>query len=219
MYPDNSPEVEVRDSLVGRLLQRWAFLGAIVLGLATLASAWTSYEAVQWSNTASVHNRTAGTLRIESVAAADAANRNLTTDILLFSDWFQADVRGEDAIAAEIRARFRSEFAVAFDKWIGSGSADQLPVGTPFDSDYTPAAAREAGRLSAAAGEEVVEADLADGIANNYVRAAVLYASVLFLAGIASQISNQKSQRFTILLSIATLIAAIVFTAQQPVLL
>ncbi len=195
------------------------FVAAIILSLATLASAWTGYEASLWGSQVTKANRAATTARIRAVAASDLANRNLTTDILLFLDWFQAEAKGETALADEMREHFRSEFVPIFEEWLATSEDDQLPPTTPFDLDYVLAADLESARLSEEAAAAAAEADRADEISGNYVRAAVLYASVLFLAGISSKIPGNKARRLTIVLSAAAFVAAVVFTLSQPVIL
>nr|NLD41139.1 hypothetical protein [Actinomycetales bacterium] len=64
------------------ILHNWAFAAAIILSLATLLSAWAGYQATRWSSEYSLQTRSATVARIEAVASADTANRQLTTDIL-----------------------------------------------------------------------------------------------------------------------------------------
>ena len=201
------------------ILHRWMFAAAIILSLATLLSAWTGYEASRWGSTYSSASRAATVARLDAVTASDSANRQLTTDILLFSDWFHAEVEGNAPVADKIRAHFRSEFVPAFETWLATAPGGELPAGTPFDGGYRLAAEAEAGRLRSDAADTSLAADRASQTSDDYVLAAVLYASVLFLAGISSKISGRKAQRLTVVLSGVAFVVALFFTFSLPIML
>ncbi len=211
-----SPEVEGRHGFY-----RWMFAAAVVLSLATLSSAWTGYEAAVWKSELTKLNRAATAARIESVAARDIANRQLTIDVLLFSEWFTATVGGDSRVADEVAAHFRPEFRPVFEEWaaLEPVEGELLPPGTPFDLEYVSAAEADAERLAAEAQEAANAADEASRIADNYVLAAVLYASVLFLAGISSKLRSPNSQRLTVGLSILAFVIAVFWTFSLPILL
>ncbi len=210
---------EQTDGAGQHVLHRWMFTAAIILSLTTLLSAWTGYEASRWGTAYSSATRASTVARVDSVTASDVANRQLTTDILLFSDWFQAEVEGNTRVADEIRAHFRQEFVPVFEAWLGTAAEGGLPAGTPFDSDYELAADVEADRFREVATEASLEADRAGQTQDNYVLAALLHASVLFLAGISSKISGRRAQRLTVVLSGVAFVVAAFFTFSLPVLL
>ena len=128
-------------------------------------------------------------------------------------------MEGNTRVADEIRAHFRQEFVPVFEAWLGTAAEGGLPAGTPFDSDYELAADVEADRFREVATEASLEADRAGQTQDNYVLAALLHASVLFLAGISSKISGRRAQRLTVVLSGVAFVVAAFFTFSLPVLL
>ena len=90
--------------------------------------------------------------------------------------------------------RFRPEFLPAFAAWrLGPATgAEGLPEGTPFDRpEYMNAEQAMAEKLFAQADVALAEAQWNNQISDNFVLTAVLFASVLFFAGIAARFRPQ----------------------------
>jgi hypothetical protein len=197
---------------------RWSLVTAIVLSATTLASAWSGYEATRWSGHAHDFNREANRTRFAAQRQADAADRQLLTDIQTFTTWFGAEVTGDLAVADAVRDRFRPELLPAFEAWLGDAPGPGLPPDSPFTRpEYVLATQVESDRLSAIADGVVTEADHASDVSERYVLVAVLYASVLFLAGIANQMTGRRALWLTGVLAVVAFVVAVTVTAMQPV--
>jgi hypothetical protein len=197
---------------------RWSLVTAIVLSATTLASAWAGYEATRWAGHAHDDNRSAAVTRFAAQRAANAADRQQLNDLQVFATWFAAEVGGSSAVADATRARFRSEFVPAFDAWLGNASGPDLPAGSPFDRpEYVLASQTQSDELTAKADGLVALADDASDVGERYVLVAVLYASVLFLAGIANQMNGRRAIWLTGVLAVAAFIGAVSVTAMLPV--
>jgi hypothetical protein len=162
----------------------------VLLALAAVATAWAGYQASQWHGEQALASSRATATRIESARASGLANRQVQVDVATFTQWLDAFAREEAGLAAFYRRRFRDEFRPAFERWIASRPLrDPAAASTPFAlPEYRLAAAEEADRLEAragAAGEEV-RADV--GRAEEYVLAAVLFATAIALAGIGARL-------------------------------
>ena len=198
---------------------RWSLAAAIILSLATFASAWCGFQASAWGAVSTVESRAASTHRMEASRHSAIADRHTSTDVLLFTAWVEADISGQTQFADELAKRFLPHFTPAFDAWLAQPAAQgQLPGGSPFDQDVyqppTQALAEEANRL---AGEAIERADEASAIGGRYVLATVLFASVLFLSGIASKLSQPRLARAVVLLAGITLIGALVTMLLLPI--
>jgi hypothetical protein len=198
--------VELRDKQRAERTDKWELIATIVLSLATLASAWSGYQSARWNGEATDANRAATVSRIDSTSQTNLAERQLTTDVSLFSTWVEAELAGNTVLAAAVSDRFRPGFVPAFDSWRESDGEElvtgALPDGSPFTrAEYVQPAAIEAERLLNVSESEALRADAASAVGDNYVLTAVLYASVLFLAGIASKISQFRSRQLAIGLS------------------
>lgn len=197
------PDPEL-DATADDRTDRWELAAAIFLSLATLLSAWSGYQASRWNGVKADENRSANVARMDAERAWSTADRQLSIDVAVFATWLEAATRDDEALVAAVEARFRPELQPAFAAWLsGSGEGgDDLPPGSPFDQEeYRLAATDEAERLIATAERHGSEADTAGQLADNYVLTAVLFASVLFFAGIASKMSDPKVSHLAVGLS------------------
>ena len=174
--------------------ERVEIVAAILLSLATVLSAWGAYQATRWSGVQANSYAEAAALRAEGGAHGTAASRQIQIDVATFLAWADAAERSDTRLAEFIKTRFRAEFKPAFDAWLASGSVDAvgLPPGTPFAlPDYKLAEQALADAKIADADKALLDAQDANQISDNFVLTAVLFASVLFFAGMAARFRPQ----------------------------
>jgi hypothetical protein len=198
----------------------WVELAAtILLALAAVATAWSSYQATRWNGeqakTASRVNKT----RIDAARAADRTNALTQVDIATFIQWVDAYAQDEAELASFYRTRFRDEFKPAFTAWIATrplqtAGAPPTPFALP---DYKLASAAEAARLDAQA--EVLAATVRRDIqrASNYVLAVVLFAVALFFAGVSTKLSGAGLRTAMLAVGWIVFLGAAVWVATSPV--
>jgi hypothetical protein len=179
------------------LPQRWdrfeplaEILAILILATATLATAWSGYQSARWGGVQAANYSRAGATRVESSRASAIAGQQMQVDIGLFTNWINAYADGDQKLADFYQARFRDEFNPAFDAWIltdpkNNPDAPKSPFAMP---EYSLAKNEEADALEIKAGEYFNAAESANEIADRYVLDTVILASVLFLAGMASQV-------------------------------
>ncbi len=195
----------------------WDLAAAVILSLATVASAWSSYQAARWSGETTRANRAANAARVDATKQSDLASRQVAVDVTTFAIWLEATVRNDAALAEAIADRFRPELRTAFDAWRATGDGP-LAAGSPFDLDaYQLRANDEGDRLLALAETRADDADQANQNGDNFVLTAVLYASVLFFAGIASKLATTRAQHFAVALSGSMFVLATAVMATLPV--
>lgn len=198
---------------------RWNLLAAVVLSLATLASAWCGFQASSWSSVYADESRAANGDRFEAARQAGVADRQLTSDLMIFSMWLEAEVVGGAALADEVEARFRPHFRPAFDAWraLPSKAGTHLPEGSPFDQPAYVLPTQAAADAAIARVERALDAaDTAGAISSRYVLTSVLFASVLFLAGIASRLSHRRLTHGVVAVAASVLLAAMWFLLSSP---
>lgn len=198
---------------------RWNLAAAIILSLATLASAWCGFQASSWSSVYSQESRTANGERFEAARQSDIADRQMTSDLQIFSIWLEAEVTDNPALADEIEARFLPHFLPAFDAWraLPVPAGAHVPEGTPFERpEYVLPTQADADAASVRAEEALNAADSASAASSRYVLTSVLFASVLFLAGIASKLSNQRLAHGVVAVAAVVLIAALWLLLSSP---
>lgn len=174
---------------------RWVeVVAAAVLALATVASAWSAYQSTRWGGVQSAAFAEAGALRTESVRSSDLADAELTIDAEFFGLWLEGASTGNDELQLRIERSFRPEFASAFDAWEATDPfEDPDAPSSPFEMDeYIFEAEEEAVRLRAEAERSAAEALDANQTGDNYVLTTVLFASVLFFAGISTKFQGRR---------------------------
>ncbi len=198
---------------------RWAFVAALILSLATLASAWSGYEAARWGSEKAKWTNESTTALFDNTAQLSLANRHLSSDLLTFSVWLEAKISGDEPLATAVAERFRPDFLSAFEAWRATGAVDDdVPAGSPFDrSEYVLPQTVEAERLVALAEDAANRATEAGEVGDRYVLTAVLFASVLFLAGIATKMPSVRGTRLAVGLSVAMFLFASVVTFSLPI--
>jgi hypothetical protein len=196
---------------------RWVeVVAAAVLALATIASAWSAYQATRWGGVQSAAFAEAGALRAESVRASDLADAELTIDVEYFAIWLDGATTGNEELQQRVEDSFRPEFALAFDAWQATDpfvNADAPH--SPFEMDeYRVEAADEADALRNQAEAAAEEALDANQTGDNYVLTTVLFASVLFFAGISTKFHGRTIKLALVALGLAAFVAgaSILFT-------
>ena len=196
---------------------RWVeVVAAAVLALATVASAWSAYQATRWGGVQSAAFAEAGALRAESVRASDLADAELTIDVEYFAIWLDGVSTDNEVLQRRVEESFRPEFAVAFEAWQATDPfVDPNAPHTPFEMDeYRVEAAEEADALREQAEAAAAEALDANQTGDNYVLTTVLFASVLFFAGISTKFEGRKIKLAMVTLGLVAFVtgASILFT-------
>ena len=198
---------------------RWSLAAAVILSLATLASAWCGYQAAVWSAVNSDQSRAANGARLDAARQSARADRQMNSDVLLFTTWVGAEMSGQEQLADEVALRFLPHFVAAFEAWqaLPVGQDGRLPDGSPFDRpEYVLPAQAAADQALVTAAAAIADADLAAANNQRYVLSTVLFASVLFLAGIADKLRNRPASHGVVVLAGLSLVSAIVILASLP---
>lgn len=199
--------------------ERFELVATVLLAVATVATAWSGYQASRWNGEQTRALSRANALRIESTKAADLANAQTQIDVLTFTQWVDAFARGEDELVDFYYERVRAEFKPALDAWIATKPRlnPNAPL-TPFAMPEYRVAAREESEQTAA------EAEVwsAKGRANiqrgaNYVLGVVLFATALFFAGISTKLESPRLRRVLLGLGLIVFVVTAVWIATFPV--
>ncbi len=174
---------------------RWVeVLAATVLALATIASAWSAYQSTRWGGVQSEAFAQAGAIRAESVRASDLADAELTIDVEYFAIWLdEAGEGGDRQVRSLLERAFRPEFHLAFEAWLATDPLNSREgPASPFDmEEYVIDAGEQAEALRSEAEATAAVAASARQTGDNYVLTTVLFASVLFFAGISTKFRNR----------------------------
>jgi hypothetical protein len=194
-------------------------LVTVLLVVAATATSWSSYQATRWNGEQAAAAGRTNAIRIEAARAQGLGQAQTQVDVATFIAWADADRRGDSRLAAFYMDRFRDEFQPAYAAWMATepfSNPDAPP--TPFVMDeYQVASRNEAERLDAAAETSAAEVRLNIQRSSNYVLTVVLYAVVLFFAGMSTRLRNRRLRWVTTLAGCVLLIATLVWIATFPV--
>jgi hypothetical protein len=194
-------------------------LAAVLLALATVATAWSGYQSTRWNGEQAKAGARANALRIDSTKADGLANAQTQVDVATFTQWVDAYARDDDRLARFYLARFRPEFAPAVRAWVATRPL-QNPAAplTPFAMpQYRLAAREEAERLDAQAEVQAGLARRDIQRATNYVLGVVLFASALFFAGMSTRMRSPRAAVALLAVGAAVFLLTTLWIATSPV--
>ena len=191
----------------------------MLLVLAALGTSWSSYQATRWNGEQAAAAGRTNAIRIEASRAQGLAEAQTQVDVATFIAWADADQRGEQELAQFYVDRFRDEFQTAFDAWLATKpltNAEAPP--TPFAMDeYQLDARGQAEQLDAQAEASAAEVRLDIQRSSNYVLTVVLYAIVLFFAGMSTRVTTPRLRWVLTVAGCLVFVGAIAWIATFPV--
>jgi hypothetical protein len=190
-----------------------------LLAVATVATAWSAYQANRWTGEQSKATARANAARIESTRASGLANRQVQIDVALFTQFIDAFAQDQTELANFYRTRFQPRFKPAFDAWIATRplTNPDAPL-SPFElPQYRLAANEEADRLEATAEAHAADARTDIQRSSNYVLAVVLFASALFFAGISTRLSAPRARAVIVVLGCVLFVGTLLWVVTSPI--
>jgi hypothetical protein len=202
-----------------RRQHRIELLSTVLLAVAAVATAWSTYQSTRWRGEQAVDTSKGTAARIQSSQAATRAGQLTQIDIATFVQWTNAHVAGDRELAAFYRRRFRPEFQPAFDAWLATRpftnpSAPLTPFAMP---QYEVLEAVRSAQLNAQAGEHANAAETANQRADNYVLAVVLLAAALFFAGISTKLHSLRQREALLTLGWLIFVGTSIWLITSPV--
>lgn len=199
--------------------ERLEVVATVLLSLATVATAWSGYQASRWNGEQAKSFSRANAARVESTKAADLANAQTQIDVATFTQWVNAYALDQTELADFYFARFRPEFKPAVDAWVATRPRrnPDAPL-TPFAMpEYELASRAESERLQAEAEEQSATARENVQRATNYVLCVVLFAAVLFFAGISTKLDTPVLRRILLGFGFVLFVGTLIWLATFPV--
>jgi hypothetical protein len=217
-------------------LGRWIDLAlALTMALAAVCTAWAGFQSAKWSGVQANSYAQAGAARTESNRASTEAGQERIVDVVAFSSWLtalQQEIIDDPSIRPNgtyepqpgvlstfLFERFRDEFRPAMDAWLETQplvNPDAPP--TPFTlPEYQLESASRAVALENQADQLSAEARTANQRSDNYVLTAVVFALVLFFAGVAGRARSTRARTLLFGFAIAAILAGVVLLIAQPV--
>ena len=180
----------------------------VLLGVATVGTAWCGYQASKWNGTEGDLARAASDTRVESTRLFTLATQAVSYDATFVATYAQAYQQKNTALMTFYRASLmRPAFAPVLDEWEAEVKAGRTPANLLTDQVYLDA--QYASYREAAAKSEAltVASDAAGRNAEDFVLTTLLFAIALFFAGVTSSF-RYRSVRIILLMGAVLAIAA-----------
>ena len=204
------PEHERKVPRNERILE---FLAVLLLSFATLATAWSGYQAALFSGKQSQRYAQASTLRIHSQNQSTIAGQFRLEDLLLFNRWLDARETGNQRLESIYQRRFRARFRPAFNAWIAEHPFTN-PHARPsplYEPQYHPAQLDQAVALDRAANTRYEEGTAAKETDDKYILSTVFFAAVLFFSGISLRLDWRPLRIAILVFGTTMLIGGLIF--------
>ncbi|SRR6266511_2867306 len=193
-------------------------IAALLLGLATLASAWSGYQSSLWGGIQTFRLAEAEAVGRKAGGKAIYATQLRAIDAVLFERYASAVSEKNNQLAEFLFKRFRPEMKVAVEAWLALKPLknSSAPL-TPFTMvEYSVAVEKDAQKLQEEEGKKFNEARTANETSDTYLLLTVLYGIVLFLGGIAAAFEKQRLRVVIIVLATVTMSVATIAMAFLP---
>lgn len=209
-----------------------------MLAVATILTAWSGFQSGKWGGEQSVNFSEAGAARTESTRSDTLGGQLIQIDVAIYIDWITAlreelntGAITEDSlnpytptdgtVSGFLYNRFREEFLPAVDAWLATEPIiNEAAPKTPFIMDeYVVAQRVEADRLAHVADDKAAQARTANQNGDNYVLTMVLFASVLFFAGVSSKMNRPRNRMLILGFGVTTLTVGLAILVSLPILL
>lgn len=191
-----------------------------ILVIATIATAWSGFQAKRWSGLQSTLYSEAIGLRVESVRASSSAERFRQIDLVLFTNWLQSYASGNQNLAEFFEKRFTPELKLVFESWIASDPVNNpdAPPGPFAMPEYHLNLSDESIELEDLTSSTFDQGKEANAVSDQYIFNTVVLASVLFLADITSRFSWPPARMAILIVALCILVYGLYNIATIPIL-
>ena len=182
-------------------------LAVLLLGIATIGTAWCGYQASRWNQEQGDISREGSDLRIEANRQFGLATQAIVYDANLVAQYAKAVVDGDTDLQQFFRTTlFRPAFLPVLERWEEAIKAGETPPNLLQDSEYVGGELADYEATQSKAEAKDLEAKEAGTNGDDYVLVTVLLASALFFAGVTTSFKMQMARLMLIGLA-AVLIA------------
>jgi hypothetical protein len=222
--PEGARDEAVLEELVSRLqggeFARWIDLAsAVLLAVAVVFSAFSAWQATLWGGVQATSYAEASSKRLQSNAALTTALTEISYDATSFAlgaaEYFRGD---EEAVQFFVERLFREEFKPAVEVWLATEplknpEAPKTPFLLP---EYKNANQEKSERLQEEAEAKFEEGKDANKNGDDYILATVLFASVLFFAGITTKFKSPRVRVFSLVVAVAAFAGGMIWMGSLP---
>ena len=194
-------------------------VAALLMALATLSTAWCSFESAAWTRRSNRLMNEFNTLEREAGLLTMQGTQQATIHAAMFMQVLAAKQAGNENLVNFYVERFPPELRKAYDAWIAqkpfeNPNADPHPFVPKL---YEPRGAREADDKTAKAANSQQKAGTAGSISGQYLANTVLFAAVLFFASASGKFEQRRVRLVAFSFAAAVFTFAVVRTIMLPI--
>jgi hypothetical protein len=177
------------ESAPSRRVQLVEILEAALLAIVAIATAWSGYQAARWEGHHTMLYAEDAEIRIRADQLLTLGGQQRLLDVTTFNTWIEAESEGRTRLAELYEDRFSPEFGVAFVAWLETDPFrnPDAPPGPRFMPEYVNPQIERGRALNEHADEVFAEGTAARLRADDYIRATVVLATVLFLLALSQR--------------------------------
>lgn len=199
----------------GRLIE---IVTVLLLGVATVGSAWSAYQVARWNGVQTDEARAAAVFRIDGSREYALATQIVAYDSATVGQYAAAAAADNRALQDFLRATLvRPGFVPVFERWQAQVAAGEIPTNLLADEDYLEDLFATSVAADTDAAAATVLSEEAGTNADDYIRLTLFFASALFFAGITASFSNRLSRLMLLFGAGAVLAVAGVLLTGYPV--
>ena len=191
---------------------------AVLMSLATLSTAWSSYQSAAWTRRSNRLMNEANWLERRAALLDVQGSQALAMHAAIFMQIIGAQHAGNQKLADFYEQRLAPDAKKAYEAWLAqkpfeNPSADPHPF---VPALYEMRGAAEAAKARADATQRVTEARDAGNSSGQFLANTVLFAAVLFFAAMTAKFEQRRVRLLTIILTVALFGFAAVRTLLLP---
>lgn len=215
---DDSPAVD-QPRLSRFWINKLELISVILLSVASLAVAWCGYQSSEWNGEQSRLNQQSSSLRNQATHQRTLEYLRGVGENALFVGWIDAYAEGNQELLDFYRARFSPTMEAAVTAWLAldprnNPDAPRLPV---LMDDYRSEELARAEELDAEATELMAQAIEANSRSAAYVLNTLIFATVLFFAGLSSKVNWFPVRMLTVGMSAVMFLIGIIRLVSLPI--
>jgi hypothetical protein len=188
------------------------------MALATVGTAWCSYESASWTrrsnrlmNEFNSLERQAGLLSVQGMQTA-------SIHVAMFMQLLAARQAGNEKLASFYAERFPPDVRKAYDSWMAQKPFENPNANPhPFVPNlYQPRGTQEAAKATEDAAGKVQEARNAGNVSGQYLANTVMFAAVLFFANAAGKFEQARVRLVSFVFAIGVFAFSLARIAMLP---
>jgi len=195
-------------------------VSAVLMGVASLATAWCSFQFSRWSGESANFRAQSDKLERHAIARRLEAQQIQAFQVQIFTEAINARLEGKEELERAYAGRIGAELKPAYDRWLAL---------RPFENPDAPPHPFVPGLYKSRFEDEIQDAQVgalrvakdasaAGKHAGDYQGNTVVLATVLFFTGTAGKFDRRRVRHGSLIFAAALFAYAVVLIAKLPVI-